>query len=389
MAIAMAVGGGALVPYAFGVFLKEIAADTGWSRGGVSGAIGLFIITFAVSAPFFGALVDRFGPRPSALVATIIFVGLLAALSLAGSEAALRVQFAVLGFFAVGLTGLPFSKVITAAFTKRRGLAFGLGSSGVGLGGIFLPILSVYLLSAYGWRGGFVGLAVLVAVVGLTVIWVGLRPRPGLHVGTSGGAGRAPGPRPWRTKPYWLLAFSIACITSAVGGVSVHIPAMLTDGGLSAGAAAGVVSLLAVASVIGRVGGGILMDIIFAPWVAAGVFCLAAASFLSLLLAQQGWAGGSAVPIFFGAIAIGLVAGAETDFTNYLVSRYFPIEDFAKTFGFMMFVFTACFGLGVFLQGSLYDRFGSYEVGLLVSTGFAAIGCIAILQLGPYRQSVD
>ncbi len=38
-------------------------------------------------------------------------------------------------------------------FQRRRSLAYGLATSGVGLGNIILPWVTTYLIKIYGWRG--------------------------------------------------------------------------------------------------------------------------------------------------------------------------------------------------------------------------------------------
>ncbi|KAK3100386.1 hypothetical protein FSP39_019114 [Pinctada imbricata] len=60
------------------------------------------------------------------------------------------------------ITGLGFSfmfnstnSIINLAFDKRRTLATGIATSGIGFGTICLPLLGSYFLKIYGWRGTF------------------------------------------------------------------------------------------------------------------------------------------------------------------------------------------------------------------------------------------
>ena len=96
--------------------------------------------------------------------------------------------------------------------------------------------------------------------------------------------------------------------------MTVHGVAMLTDRGLSAGLAAGVMSTVALAGTLRRIAGGYLMDIFPAPRVAAGVFVLAAAGAAMLLFGvSSGWC-------WAAMTCIGLGAGADVDVLTYLVS---------------------------------------------------------------------
>src|SRR5580704_2803712 len=51
------------VHYAFGVFLKPISADFGWTRAMTSGAFSLVWVSEGVLAIVMGGLNDKFGPR--------------------------------------------------------------------------------------------------------------------------------------------------------------------------------------------------------------------------------------------------------------------------------------------------------------------------------------
>ncbi|MCC6793414.1 MAG: MFS transporter, partial [Thermomicrobiales bacterium] len=45
------------------VLIKPLEAEFGWTRSEISSAIAIGLLMTAVSAPFGGTLLDRFGPR--------------------------------------------------------------------------------------------------------------------------------------------------------------------------------------------------------------------------------------------------------------------------------------------------------------------------------------
>src|SRR3954471_14488702 len=53
--------------FSLAVFLQPMSEATGWSRTGISTAMTLDFLTMGVSAFGWGALTDRFGPRPVVL----------------------------------------------------------------------------------------------------------------------------------------------------------------------------------------------------------------------------------------------------------------------------------------------------------------------------------
>src|SRR3954468_3285170 len=58
--------------FSLAVFLQPMTAATGWSRTGISTAMTLDFVTMGVSAFFWGALLDRFGPRLVVLSGAIL-----------------------------------------------------------------------------------------------------------------------------------------------------------------------------------------------------------------------------------------------------------------------------------------------------------------------------
>src|SRR5215217_8787245 len=68
--------------YTFGIFLKPLCQEFGWSRQSVSAAFGIAAITVAVCSPVLGRLLDRYGPRRVILPCLTIFGCAFASLAL-------------------------------------------------------------------------------------------------------------------------------------------------------------------------------------------------------------------------------------------------------------------------------------------------------------------
>ena len=65
------------------VFLAPMTEATGWSRTGVSSAMTIAFLAMAAGSLFWGAITDRFGPRPVVLIGSVL---LAASLALAGDR---------------------------------------------------------------------------------------------------------------------------------------------------------------------------------------------------------------------------------------------------------------------------------------------------------------
>jgi benzoate transport len=116
-----------------------------------SGLVGM-----VVGALFFGPVADRFGRRAVILLCLVIVsIGMLTS-----SMAASLTQLALLRI----LTGLGVGGMITSLNTmvaeyssdSRRKLAISFLQSGYPIGGMLAGVVSVYLITSFGWRSVFV-----------------------------------------------------------------------------------------------------------------------------------------------------------------------------------------------------------------------------------------
>lgn len=64
-AVALVVGNGPISVFAFGVFIKPLEAEFGWSRASISAGLSMCGLFSALSLPLVGGLMDRsvFGGR--------------------------------------------------------------------------------------------------------------------------------------------------------------------------------------------------------------------------------------------------------------------------------------------------------------------------------------
>src|SRR5262245_56275189 len=73
MTLAMAVASG--LRAVFGVYVKPLEAEFGWTRGSISGVAALSLLLLGAVGPFAGRLADRWGPRRVTLLAVVLLCG--------------------------------------------------------------------------------------------------------------------------------------------------------------------------------------------------------------------------------------------------------------------------------------------------------------------------
>ena len=384
MLLSLTVGLGAMSQYAFGLFIGPIVQDTGWGNRAVSGGVALFLMMSAVGVAVLGALIDRFGPRWPALASVLLCVLSITGASLASSGFQFAAMLGLAGAFYGAGTGIAFSQVISARFNKRRGLALGIGTAGTGVGGIILPQYSTLLLEYFDWRGSFLALAITVTVIAVPAVFLGLPPGRGVAaagvVKTRMNPDKARLSKAVLSRHFVLLAFAVMLASCSSLAMMVHAIGMMTAAGFPLHQAATVMSAVALASIIGRMSGGYLMDILFAPVVSAFIFALAATCAVGTMLAPNAVAAATCLVVF------GFVAGAEGDVIPYMISRYFDQAIFGRCFGIIIFLFMIAGGTGVLISSWLYERSGEYTASLIFVALLSATAALLISQMGPYRN---
>ena len=124
-----------------GVFLRPMTEDLDWTAAeytlGASGAL----VVGGLASFVVGPLVDRCGARPLMLIGAVVYAGCFLALSRVDALwqfVLLTMLAGGIGFALVG--GLVVNTTLSKWFVARRGWAIALGSSGISLAGLIMPI---------------------------------------------------------------------------------------------------------------------------------------------------------------------------------------------------------------------------------------------------------
>jgi MFS family permease len=199
-----------LLVYTFAIFLRPLSTEFGWSREAVSLAFGIAALAVAACSPPLGWLLDRYPARRIILPCLTVFGCAFASLSLLTRHLwQLYATFLILGVVGNGTAHLAYSRVLTAWFRERRGVAFSLLLGGGAVGAMILPPIAEALIHAAGWRVSFGILGAAVLVVGLPC---GSRVRAPAHsthsaeVPASGAAVR----EGLRSRVFWIIVAELS-----------------------------------------------------------------------------------------------------------------------------------------------------------------------------------
>lgn len=359
--------------YSMGTLIPVWEAEFGWSRGDMSLSLTFVTIALFICGTSAGHLGDRFGAARVGGLSLAIYGGLLILLAAFMTELwQLWVGYVVLAVVGAGSTAIVLIRPIAAVFDARRGLAMGITMTGAGIAGFWVPQFVAFMIKFDGWRTAMMALGGL-AVLAAPIVWFGFREQKSeVAVKTVEEVGPEFS-QAIRSRNFWILSLMAIAMSLGVGGMVVHFVPMFTDLGADSVRAAQIASILGLSSVAGRIGVGMLLDRISAPFVALGTLVIAA--FGVLLLYAFG--------LQFAPLAVGLIglaAGAEVDLIAYLCSRLFGTRAYGTIYGWQYSVFVMGYGFSPFLVGRARDTFGNYDFALLASAGAVALaGLVAPL----------
>lgn len=370
------VGFGSLFVYTFGVFMKPLGAEFGWSREAISRGFGFAAMMVAISSPTLGRWLDRYGPRRIILPSMTVFGCGIASLALLRPYLwQFYATCILLGVVGNGAAHLAYSRAISTWFHERLGMALALVMAGAGLGSMILPFFAQTIISRAGWRAGYLSLGGLALLVGLPLTWRYVHELAPARHSFDGASQRG---MTWqqglRTFPFWIIVAVLFVSSVSMNGTITHLAALLTDRGISAGGAALSASLLGGSSLAGRLAVGWVLDRYFGARVAFVVYLITAGGILLLARADN---------LLMGCVAAGLIgigAGGEADITPYLLTRYFGLHAFSTLYGFTWTFYAIAGALGPVILGRAFDSTGSYSLLLsLLAAALAMAGAVMLL----------
>ena len=384
--ISLYVGG--VVMFGFTAFFEPLIQEFGWSYTQVSFAASLRGMEMGIFAPLVGLCVDRVGPR-KLLFAGVASTGLgLLLLSSTQSLWTFYGAFLLLGLGAGGCLNVVTMSIVANWFRKNLGRAMGFMSSGIGAGGLFIPVI-VLLIDSYGWRMALVILGVGMLIMGLPLLLI-VRNTPeecGLFPDGDLSSSDAPDSAEEkrkssltfreiiRKKSFLILNVIDLTRVAAATAVLVHIMPYLSDLGVSRTTAGFIAAAIPVTSIAGRVGLGWLGDI----WDKRYVMILALLCMILGLLAFAYPVNKWLIFLFLLFFPSGF--GSINVLRASYLREFFGKKNFGKLLGITLGSGSVGGIIGPTSAGWVFDVTGSYHFVWLGYIGVLIVGIILILNM--------
>lgn len=381
--IGLSLAFGTVIIATFGLFMIAMTQEFGWGMGQTASLLSVAALAQAPLSPLVGRLIDRVGVRRVVLPGIVLYGGSVMALSLAsGSLAQLYLLFLLVGATSSLVTMLPYSKIVSAWFSQRRGLMLSGYGVGAAILGSAVPQAARRLIDAFGWRGAYLGLGATIVAVGLPVLALLL------HEPARGLARRQDAPPPLatgmtaaevrRSGIYWRIISAITLCSIGVQAIHAHMAPLLVAEGLSRITATNALSLYALASIAAQLAMGLALDGSASPRRIAPFLLVGAAGLVILYNAASP---GVAV---LGGVLLGASVGAEMSLAKYLHARYFGNVAFGEVFGLQFLFIGLSAAIGPASMGLLHDATGGYGSGVLLFGGMITVSVALLMTLPPY-----
>jgi len=389
--------------YSFGVLFKPLIAEFGWGRATLSGAMSIFLLAWGLACPLVGRLTDRYGPRRLIILGTIALGTSFCLLSLTSALWHLYLLYACAGVASAACSEIPVSTAVSNWFRKKRGIAMGITTTGIGLGGLFLaPSVSLLILS-FGWQATFLVMGLLTWVVILPLVALIMRTRPqeiGLLPNGERGLDRArasesllqqsiaaPGKNSnlnnrasIRTKELWLTGFAFSLVSYGIIAVTIHEVPFIIDMGVPLTAAATVLGLTAGIGALGKLSFGYFADRLSPKWLMLACIALQAGGVVILMQSN------SLRMVWAFVIVFAFGSGGTNTLRPLVIGEFFGIDSFGRTFGLTELIRRLGAAAGPLVAGYIFDITRSYHYAFITVIAAYLAGMVTLFIIHPIKK---
>ncbi|MFC1964894.1 MFS transporter [Chloroflexota bacterium] len=374
----------------FGVFFKSLESEFDLTRAATSSIFSANMLFSAVFNVIAGWALDKYGPR-----LVVFLLGLATGLSMllvsqTSAPWQLFISYGVLLSLGTGPSFPVLMSTVSRWFERKRGLALGIAASGASLGMLALAPFATYLIVNFNWRIAFIVIGVIAWSIVLPLSRL-LRTYPhqigalpdgaradsdGMKIMKNGDEGSIM-PVGFSLKQalgnlgFWFILAVYLFYGFCIFLIYTHLVPYATDMGISAMAAATVISLIAGISILGRLVMGIVSDRIGRRIAAIICAVFTAATMVWLTWSHDLWM------LYLFAVVFGFAYGGLDICMVALVGDVFGVRSIGAIIGALSVGFVIGSAIGPSLGGLIFDVSNSYSMAFLI--GAVAMLIIALL----------
>lgn len=358
----------------FGLFLQPMALEYGWGREVFSFSIALQNLMWGALGAVAGGLADRYGPGRIVAIGAICYILGLIGLAYIDTPWLMHVNAAVLLGGALGGTsfGIILAVIGRTVAPERRSLYMGIATAAGSFGQFALVPLTQILIASLNWHNALLVLAGIAALI--LPLTLALAGRP--HA-VSGAAQQSIGQalrEAMNEKGFHLLFWGYFVCGFHIAMLTVHLPAFVTDAGLSATHGMTALALIGLFNIVGTLGAGYLGGRFSKKYLLSTIYTVRAVLITILIAVPL-----TPLTLYVFACGIGLLWLGTVPLTNGLVGQIFGMRYMAMLASIVFFGHQIGSFVGVWLAGYLYDTTGSYNGAFIASIGLGVFAALVNL----------
>ena len=366
--------------YTFGIFIKPITEELGWTTVMLTGALTLRSVFSGLIGPVVGPLADtRHGARVLMAAGVLIAGSVPLAVSRVSQPWQFYLFFGVIGALGmVGFGGLVTNAIISKWFIRLRGRAIGISTMGVSIAGlVFVPMVHSFN-TRLGWRTTLVVIGFIIWVLTFLPVVFLVRRRPEdrglLPDGDEPGKNAAEevnltqgeivfaGEEIWtlkealKTRALWLLLIGFNTTGLALSGVFLHFYPYVESKGFSSNVAVTALTVVAACCAVVKVPWGLLAERIQVRYCITACYLGCAFSLVILLFSHS-------VPfVFIYAFTYGVTLGGDMVLRELVWANYYGRTFLGTIRGVIMPANLVSMSGGPLFAAWLKDLTGSYQL---------------------------
>lgn len=370
--------------YAFPVLVSDLARQTGWPVTTATGAFSVGALVSAVAGVGVGRMIDRRGPRVVMTAGSVLGVLAVLAVAAAPDLPLFYGAWVLVGLAQSATLYPPAFTALTRWFQEERVRALTVLTLVAGFASTVFAPLTGWLLGTLDWRGTYVVLAVVLAMVtiplhatALTAPW-----RPGTAGDRPAERDRAEDAHASavvRSGRFGVLTAVMAVSAFGMYGATINIVGLLVGRGTSTAFGAVVLGLCGAGQVLGRLGYAPLVRRA-GPRVRTVAILLAGAGTVAVL----GLVPGPSSVLIVVAVLAGVARGMHTLLQASAVADRWGTRAFGRINGVFSAPVTAAVALapagGVFVASAVHGYPAAFT---LLALATAAAALVAALLADP------
>lgn len=378
--------------YSFPVAVSSISADTGWSVTTATAAFSMGLVVSAIVGIPVGRLLQRRGPRVVMTTGSAVAVGTTVLIAVAPTLPLFFAAWALAGVAMAAVLYQPAFAALTGWYGERRVGAITAVTLTAGLASTIFAPLTDLLLQHLDWRGTYLVLAGVLAVVTVPAHAVALDPpwRTGPNgVPAPGSAGPATTAHPVRdivrSNTFLILSAALTVTSFGMFAASLTLIPLLTGRGMGSSAAAVTLGLVGAGQLLGRLLYTPLSRRVSAQ--ARTVVILAGSAVTVALLAVVPGPAGLLVAL---TVLMGAVRGAVTLLQATLVADHWGTRNYAALSGWFSAPITIATAVAPWAGTALGVATGSFPIAFgIFAALIAATTVTVVLSAGRQRRGSE